>query len=100
MMNETSEMMVGATLRWEQALQPGDEVLVRWTNSFNYYSAIAMIVRVNEQSVRVQIIGATTNASGEETAGKYLIGRTLSFPRFLAAKASQSNGVFPIPEVK
>jgi hypothetical protein len=84
--------------QFELALEAGHfdgrEVEVRWTNSFRFYRAIAKVVRVNKSSVRVTV----TRPVKDGEPGAYLVGRTLSFPRFMGNKWSVNNGAFPMAD--
>lgn len=82
--------------KFEHELVPGQVVEARWTNSFNYYRALASVVRVNKASVRVKLTQPVMYGS------TYPAGRELVMPRGFnfssgTAKWSANNGVFPAP---
>jgi len=71
----------------EASLMYGDTVTVVWTNSGNYYRAVAGVLRVNLKSIAVAL---------KESVDGYPFGYRLRVPRLgLGAGWSQNNRVYP-----
>lgn len=84
---------------FESSLQPGQLVVARFTNSFQYFQFVGSVVKVNAGSIRV----ATTQDGSPYPNEK--AGRVFTFPRVYEAygaglnkKWSVNNGVFPLKE--
>jgi len=69
-------------------LKTGDKVIVKWTNSFNIYSAPAIVSKINSKSFRVKLTGGIK--------GLYPVGQEFPVPRFLGSGWSDNNRVFPL----
>lgn len=62
---------------FDSKLQPGDAVMVHWTNSGHRMTCPGNIVTVNRLSVRVRLIGGVKNS-----LGSWASGQEFSVPRF------------------
>lgn len=80
---------------FEESLQPGAKVEVRWTNSYRYFQAPATVVRKNRASVRVKLTDKIepTDVRG----GSYPVGHEIVVPLMSRAleRWTANNGVFP-----
>lgn len=79
-------------IAFEQALSVGLPVRVCWTNSHNYYRAMATVIKVNKASVRVKLAAVV---------GGYPAGQEIRVPLFTPTTLMQgtwscSNRVEPI----
>lgn len=79
---------------WEEALEPGALVRVRWTNSYNSWTTQAAVVRVNRKSVRIRL----TKAIVILDQLTYPVGQEFPVPRMYADGWSENNGVEPWEE--
>jgi hypothetical protein len=76
---------------FESSLKPGDEVEARWTNSHRAYRAVAKVVRVNRESIRVELCETITDGAHIT----YPQGWEIVLPRFWARTYSANNSAQP-----
>jgi len=80
---------------FEQGLQEGDKVRIRWTNCHNFYDGIGIVVRVNAKSIRVKLTEYVPYPTGEYEG--YPAGREITAPRIANIKMwSVNNRVEPV----
>jgi hypothetical protein len=79
-------------LNFDRALEVGQEVEARWTWSNGYYSAKARIAKINNKSVRVELLEDVASVYTRDVA--WPKGRELRIPRLAAGEWSVNNGVF------
>jgi hypothetical protein len=91
---------LAAHIRFEESLQVGDTVEVRWTNSFRYYKAKATVTKINQASLRAKLLKEIRGHYAGKEGVMYAEGREIIVPRLtlgtLNSKWSQNNGVFPV----
>lgn len=74
---------------FENKLDFLSECIVRWTASGNYYSGRCRVLKINNKSVRVELIEDVQSAMGHFPSGRELI-----VPMSNDKKWSENNGVF------
>lgn len=89
-------------IKFEESLKVGDVVELRWTNSYRYYTAKARLTKVNQASVRGELLDEILVSRYGEPYLAYNKGRVISVPRFtlttISGGWSANNGVFPVKE--
>lgn len=71
---------------FDKNLVIGQEVVVRWTWCHRYYRGKAKVIKLNQKSLRVELL---------EDCGEYKAGNTISVPRFYdIQKWSPNNSVW------
>lgn len=82
---------------WEQKLTIGSAVIAKWTNSRNFLTAKATVVKINSSSIVARLEEDVSAKFGE-----WKKGTEFPFPRILTARFkpnptfSSNNGLFPV----
>lgn len=79
-------------LLFEKSLGLGDPVEIRWTNSYNFFRANALVKKINTSSLLAELTVPVHFPGGNYV---YPIGHVIKVPRLtLNSKWSVNNGVF------
>lgn len=87
---------VRETLDFENTLKQGDECIARWTNSGYCHKGTVRVLRVNEKSIRVELLEEVRTPLDPKHG--YPKGQELVLPRFWDFRRwSENNRLVPTP---
>ena len=79
---------LAAQYTFEENMQVGDEILVRWTNSHNQYEGKGRVMSIHRTKVRVELIMAPE---------PYEVGQDIRVPTSGQPLWSRNNRAMPVP---